>query len=204
MMIQETVEKQKAFSDAGFTNKISSRKASLHILRNTINEHIDDIRKAILDDQGSSPSIDGPEFVIEEIETIKKNLKFWAWKERRSCERYGNVLIMASHDNAFAECMLSAVYAIAAGNTVIIKPSQHTPNISAIVKTLVEETFTEDYVAVFEGDQNVNNELLSQSFDYICFSTNKVSGLSGYKAFSQCGSIVPKERRLKFSNIFLP
>lgn len=62
------------------------------------------------------------------------------------------------------------ISAIAAGNTVILKPSEMTPNLSALMAKLVAEVFPEDEVALFEGDVEVATALLDLPFDHIFFT----------------------------------
>ncbi|MDN5874045.1 MAG: aldehyde dehydrogenase family protein [Sinobacteraceae bacterium] len=62
------------------------------------------------------------------------------------------------------------VSAIAAGNTVILKPSEMTPHLSAVMAKLVAEVFDEDEVALFEGEVDVATTLLELPFDHIFFT----------------------------------
>lgn len=62
------------------------------------------------------------------------------------------------------------VSAIAAGNTAIIKPSEMTPHLSAVMAKLVAEVFDEDEVALFEGEVDVATALLDLPFDHIFFT----------------------------------
>ncbi|MCB6405467.1 aldehyde dehydrogenase family protein, partial [Megasphaera massiliensis] len=63
-----------------------------------------------------------------------------------------------------------AIGAIAAGNTVIIKPSAYASATSAIIAKLIRRCFPSEYVAVVEGGRRENTELLEQRFDYIFFT----------------------------------
>ncbi|MFM7026712.1 MAG: aldehyde dehydrogenase family protein [Limnohabitans sp.] len=62
------------------------------------------------------------------------------------------------------------VSAIAAGNTAIVKPSELTPHLSALIAEVVREVFTEDEVAVIEGDMQVATELQKLPFDHVFFT----------------------------------
>jgi aldehyde dehydrogenase (NAD+) len=66
--------------------------------------------------------------------------------------------------------------AIAAGNTVIIKPSEMTPHLAALMTQVVHEIFTEDEVAIFEGDASVSQALLELPFDHIFFTGSPAIG----------------------------
>ena len=68
------------------------------------------------------------------------------------------------------------VSAIAAGNTVILKPSELTPHQAAAMAKFVSEVFPEDEVALFEGDANVSQALLELPFDHIFFTGSPAIG----------------------------
>ncbi|UOR12381.1 aldehyde dehydrogenase family protein [Halobacillus amylolyticus] len=60
--------------------------------------------------------------------------------------------------------------AMAAGNTVILKPSEHTPTVSWAIKKMVDQYFPDHFFVVVEGEQKVTRELLDQPVDYIFFT----------------------------------
>lgn len=62
------------------------------------------------------------------------------------------------------------VLALAAGNTAIVKPSEMTPNLSAVMQDIVDRTFPKEEVALFQGDADVAKELLALPFDHIFFT----------------------------------
>ena len=68
------------------------------------------------------------------------------------------------------------VDALAAGNTVILKPSAYSPNVSVVLKKLIEECFDERETAVITGGREENKTLLSQKFDYIFFTGSQAVG----------------------------
>lgn len=68
------------------------------------------------------------------------------------------------------------VSAIAAGNTAILKPSEMTPNLSALMVKITREIFSEDEVAIFEGDASVSTSLLALPFDHIFFTGSPAIG----------------------------
>ena len=68
------------------------------------------------------------------------------------------------------------ISAVAAGNTVILKPSAYSPATSAVIADIVRKVFPEEYVAVVEGGRDVNSDLLEQKFDYIFFTGSKTVG----------------------------
>ncbi|CAN1537638.1 PutA NAD-dependent aldehyde dehydrogenases [Burkholderiaceae bacterium] len=68
------------------------------------------------------------------------------------------------------------VSAIAAGNTAILKPSELTPHLSGLICKVVREVFTEDEVAIFEGEAEVSQALLALPFDHIFFTGSPTIG----------------------------
>lgn len=68
------------------------------------------------------------------------------------------------------------VSALAAGNTVILKPSEMTPHTTAVMVRLVRELFSEDEVAIFDGDASVSTALLDLPFDHIFFTGSPAIG----------------------------
>ena len=68
------------------------------------------------------------------------------------------------------------VSAIAAGNAVILKPSEMTPHLSAVIVKITKAVFAEDEVAIFEGDAGVSTALLDLPFDHIFFTGSPAVG----------------------------
>ena len=62
------------------------------------------------------------------------------------------------------------VSAIAAGNTVILKPSEHTVHASALIKRMLSSLFDEEEVVVIEGGSDVSTDLLKLPFNHIFFT----------------------------------
>ena len=91
-------------------------------------------------------------------------------------EPRGRCLIVAPWNYPVNLCFVPLVSAIAAGNTAILKPSEMTPHTSAVMVKIVKETFTEDEVAIFEGDVAVSTALLALPFDHIFFTGSPAVG----------------------------
>ena len=75
--------------------------------------------------------------------------------------------------------------AIAAGNCAVLKPSELTPHVSKAMYQIVHSTFKEEYIACVEGGVEVNQELLSQKFDYIFFTGSERVGRIVMKAAAE-------------------
>lgn len=85
------------------------------------------------------------------------------------------------------------VSAIAAGNTVILKPSEMTPNTAAVMSEIVKALFSEDEVALVEGNVEVAQELLKLPFNHIFFTGSSKVGKIVMKAAAENLSSVTLE-----------
>ena len=85
-------------------------------------------------------------------------------------EAKGVCLIISPWNYPFNLTFSPLIYAIAAGNTVIIKPSELTPHTSAYMARAIEKLFPEEEVALVEGDALVSTALLELPFDHIFFT----------------------------------
>ena len=127
--------------------------------------------------------------VLSEIRHVKSNLRNWARPQiipnnlaftgtRSKVTRNGKgvCLVISPWNYPVSLTLGPLVSAIAAGNTVIIKPSELTPNTSALLKQFVSELFPEDEVALVEGDKSMAEKLLQLPFDHIFFTGSKIAG----------------------------
>lgn len=91
-------------------------------------------------------------------------------------EPKGVCLIISPWNYPFNLSIKPLVQAIAAGNTIILKPSELTPHTSTLLKNMLSELFEANEVAVFEGDANVSQILLNQPFNHIFFTGSPAVG----------------------------
>lgn len=91
-------------------------------------------------------------------------------------EPKGVCLIVAPWNYPFNLSLIPLVSAVAAGNCAIIKPSEHAPHSARVIKAIVGECFSEDEVAVVEGDVEVAQALLEFPFDHIFFTGSPAVG----------------------------
>lgn len=85
-------------------------------------------------------------------------------------EPYGVTLIIAPWNYPFQLAIAPLVGALAAGNTVVLKPSELTPNVSKVLTRMLGELFPEELVSVVEGGAQESTALLKEPFDYIFFT----------------------------------
>src|SRR6202000_1523099 len=81
----------------------------------------------------------------------------------------------------FALTLGPAVGAIAAGNTLVLKPSEVAPASSALMAELVPRYLDNDAIAVIEGDGVVSQELIAQGFDHLLFTGGPEIGRKVYE-----------------------
>lgn len=121
--------------------------------------------------------------ILEDAKLMKSQLRVWTFPEEPTMplahwpssaqvtrEPFGAVLIISPWNYPLDLALGPLVGAIAAGNTAVIKPSEMAPQTSALIKKLISENFSPDYLAVVEGGVEITQELLSQPFDYIFFT----------------------------------
>ena len=127
--------------------------------------------------------------VLEEIKLMKRKVRAWSKPRRVSAglfnwpgsgrtyrDPHGVCLVMSPWNYPFMLAVAPLVGAIAAGNTVILKPSAYSPATSAVIASLLRDAFPPDYVACVEGGREVNQNLLAQEFDYIFFTGSVAVG----------------------------
>ena len=128
-------------------------------------------------------------FVYAELDYAIKNLSSWARpkrigktlsnpfaKNRLYYEPKGVCLIIAPWNYPFQLVMSPLVSAIAAGNCVMVKPSELSPATTKVVAKIIAETFETHEVACFEGDVEVSSALLKLPFDHIFFTGSTAVG----------------------------
>jgi len=121
--------------------------------------------------------------VQKELDLHIKNLKRWAAPKRVSgslinfpsqdyilSEPYGTILMISPWNYPFQLSLTPLVSAIAAGNTVVLKPSEYSEKTSDLLKKIIEEVFDSAHVAIVLGDAQTSTELLSHPWDYIFFT----------------------------------
>lgn len=178
------LQKENQFN-IGNTNA-SQRKAKLRKLHNAVSKYRDDIKQALFNDYRKHPSeVDLTEIypVTSEIKEAKRHLSNWMKHKRVSTplpmmgsssyikyEPKGVVLIISPWNFPVNLTFGPLVSAIAAGNAIMIKPSEMTPHTSALIKKIINEIFDEKEVAVVEGGIEASTELLKLPFNHIFFT----------------------------------
>jgi len=121
--------------------------------------------------------------VRSELAHIKSNLKRWmrpkkvmptlstfGTSSKIVYEPKGVCLVISPWNYPYNLTFGPMLTAIAAGNTVLLKPSEMTPNMSAAMREIIEEVFEPHEVAMFEGDYKVSEYLTALPVDHIFFT----------------------------------
>lgn len=136
--------------------------------------------------------------VISEIKFAIKSLKKWTKKQKVSTplplvgssswihyEPKGVCLLISPWNFPVNLTFGPLVSAIAAGNTVIIKPSELSPKTSKIMGVIVADIFSENEIALIQGEVTVSQELLKLPFNHIFFTGSPAVGKIVMKAAAE-------------------
>lgn len=181
----EAIVKQRAFFDAGGTRSYEFRLAQLQKLKQAMLKYADDLEVALKADIGR-PSLEAYvelNTAMDELNHTIKSLKKWMKPKRVATTMFaqpgrsrieftpkGVCFIMGPYNYPFLLCIQPMIGAIAAGNTVIMKPSSLNPEVGKIIKKISDEYFSDDVVQTFLGSTEVTNVLLQEKFDHIFFT----------------------------------
>lgn len=190
--IHVLMNQKRQFFYSDITLNIDYRIRSLQRLKITILKYEKKICEALQKDLGKSnfeSYMCEVGLVLDELSYMIKHTRHFALEKTvktplaQFCSRsfqkpspYGVVLIISPWNYPFLLTMEPLIDAIAAGNTVLIKPSAYSPHTSQIIKDLIAECFRQEYVSVILGGREENNCLLKQKFDYIFFTGSKAVG----------------------------
>jgi aldehyde dehydrogenase (NAD+) len=171
---------------------ITQRKEVLEKLLESIEEHENAILDALHKDFGKSRFegiVTETSIVKNELKLTIKNIRKWAKPKRvfpsllnfpstdiLYSEPYGKTLIISPWNYPFQLALNPLIMAIAAGNSVTLKPSELTPNTAEIISKIIRETFEVKQCVVITGDALVAQELLKQRWDYIFFTGSVAVG----------------------------
>lgn len=189
---QELTKKQLSFFNSGKTKEVSFRIETLKKLRDLVVRHEDDILKAVKADL-NKPEMEAKRaevgLVLSEIDFAVENLAEWAAPKEVETpsthagaksyiyqDPYGLALVIAPWNYPFQLAVSPVVGAIAAGNCVVLKPSELTPHTSSLLAKMFNENFPEEYLTVVEGEVETSTALLKENFDYIFFTGSTMVG----------------------------
>lgn len=184
--IKDLINNQKNFFESNKTKDINFRIKNLKKLKKIVKDNEEEILNSLKVDLGKS-DFEGYTseigMVYDEINYMIKNLKKLSKpkKVRTSIvnfkstgyiykEPYGRVLIMAPWNYPINLSLVPLAGAIAAGNCVVLKPSEYSINTSMLLEKLISDNFNSNYIKVILGDAKVSSEILDYKFDMIFFT----------------------------------
>ena len=207
--IRRVFEAQRAYQQTARDADAEQRAAKIQRVHNAVLEHRPAIRDALHADFRKAPQeVDLSEIKItaEFAKHAQAKVAGWMAPEKVRTpptflgtsseihyEPKGVVLIISPWNYPFNLTLGPLISALAAGNCVILKPSEYTPHSSALLRSMVEELFDEREVALFEGDKTVAQELLDQPFDHFYFTGSPPVGRIVMKAAAEHLSSVTLE-----------
>lgn len=190
--ITAIVANQRAYFNSGATLDVEGRLRALRTLRAAIVTYENVIAAALERDLGKSAT----ESAMTETGMVKSALNHmlrhtahYAKNKRvptplaqmpaqslRKPSPFGVVLVMSPWNYPFLLTMEPLIEAIAAGNTVVLKPSAYAPNTSALIEKLINQYFDPSLIAVVTGGREENQALLDAHFDHIFFTGSQHVG----------------------------
>lgn len=199
--IQQIIEAQRSFFSTGKTLPYDFRIEQLRKLKSMVKENEDSLYHALYTDlnksrQESLTTEIG--FLYAELDLAIKNLKSWMKPEKVNTpithkgtanyivkEPYGVTLVISPWNYPLQLAIAPVIGAIAAGNTVVLKPSEFSSATSACLDNIISETFDPAFISTVQGEKETSEALLKERFDYIFFTGSSSVGKTVMKAASE-------------------
>ena len=185
-VIDTIIAAQRAHYATGATLPIAYRKAQLDKLHDAIKKWESAIAEALWADLHKSYEeafLTETSIVLGEIREARRKVSRWSRREMKMPklavlpsmsyvvkEPLGTALIVAPWNYPVQLLLCPLVGAIAAGCTAVLKPSPYVPHVSQVMADMVAETFDSSYIAVVQGNRDVNTHLFEQPFDIIFYT----------------------------------
>jgi len=190
--LKQLLKNQRRCFASGATLSCDSRRRTLITLKRAILRHEKELAQALYSDLGKSESesymceiglaLSELNWMLRHLNSLMRDktvptpLAQFAARSFRSPSPYGTVLIMSPWNYPVLLTLAPLIDALAAGNTAIVKPSAYAPAASSLLKKMIEESFSPEYVAVVTGGRAENQALLRQRFDKIFFTGSSTVG----------------------------
>ena len=166
------------------------RRQQLKVLLQSLEAHEQDLADALWTDLHKSYEeayLTELSLVKGEIRDALRHVKGWARRERKRTpvtllgsrsyivkEPLGAALIVSPWNYPVQLLLRPLVGAIAAGCTAVLKPSPYVPHVATAIEKMIHSAFDEQYIAVVQGNREVNAHLFSQKYDLIFFTGSPV------------------------------
>ncbi len=192
------IEKQRRFFSTNQTKNIGFRIQALKQLKKNLSKQENALYQAIYTDIRKSEFecyMTELSLIYHEIDLTCRKLKKWAAPQKVKTnlfnlpaksyiisEPLGCTLIIGAWNYPFQLTLIPLISSIAAGNTVILKPSELASESSSCIRRLIETTFSPEHVTVIEGGVKETQSLLELRFDHIFFTGSTQTGKRIYEA----------------------
>ena len=199
--ITTIVEAQRAFFRSGETLSLKHRQKALCTLSKALKLWESRIAEALWEDLHKSYEeayMTELSIVLGEIDNHLRHLKLWMTpkpvatpikmmpsRSKVMAEPLGCSLIMAPWNYPVQLLLNPLVGAISSGCTAILKPSPYVPHVSKVLEEMIKESFSPEFIAVVQGNREVNTALLEQKFDIIFFTGSPDLGRKVMRAASE-------------------
>jgi len=183
MSAKEVVAEQRAFFKTNATRSLEFRKEQLQKLKKMIGDNADALCQCIYKDLRRDPKVNMEFEVKGSITTIDfclAHLTEWTTPNKLPSHQLGQpilqyepkgvVLVITAWNYPVSLAFQPMVEAIVAGNTVVLKPSEISPNTSNLLKKLLDANFDKKFIATFEGGPEETANLLEERFDHIFYT----------------------------------
>ncbi len=183
---EAVLQEHRRFFATGATLPIAYRIGQLNRLGDAIRRYEQRLSEALYQDLHKSETeayMSEIGYTLSSLRLMTRKLKRWAKPERTGTpifqmpassrilrEPYGTVLIIGPFNYPFQLLIEPLLGAIAAGNCAVLKPSENTPHVSAVIAELIRDTFDPSYIRLIEGEKETTAALTAAPFDYIFFT----------------------------------
>jgi len=198
---QELLDSQRAFFNTSATKSVQFRKEQMKKLLHILKTHEKELDEAIYADFKKSAFENFAtelSLIYSELKHSIKMVNYWSKKKYVGTnlanlpgssyiipEPLGNTLIIGAWNYPYLLSLHPAISAMAAGNTIILKPSELAMNTSNLMAKLINENFDSQYFHVVEGGVKETTELLQQKIDKIFYTGSSPVGKIIMRAASE-------------------
>lgn len=192
--------KMRAFFDSGATRSYAFRREQLIKFKSTLQDYEQEIYKALYSDLKKVPEecwFTENGLLLQDINYTLKNLKYWMSPEKVRTNLInipsksyllpspkGVVLVIGPWNFPLQLLLIPVAGAIAAGNCVMVKPSEFAPATAAIVEKIIKSSFPEELVSIVQGDgaEVIPSMMNSFRFDHVFYTGSIPVGKLIYQA----------------------
>ena len=190
--IKEIRERQERFFRSGVTLDVKWRLERLRAFEAAVRKWEKPLCEALWTDLHKSYEeayLTEVSILLGEIRSHIHNIRKWSRPQRKATplkmfpsrsriisEPLGTALIISPWNYPVQLLLTPLVGAISSGCTAVLKPSPYVPNVSKVTQRMIEDTFSDEYVAVVQGNREVNSALLEERWDLIFFTGSPALG----------------------------